>query len=127
MYAKITEGELIYAPLNYVTENGNMILNFGKNIELMTEFGFKPVQKQIPDYDIDTETIYQSEYQETEDSIIIIYKSTFKAENDQLVLVKKVAELEQSNEQLIIGVQELQELKNLQIDYSTILSEEVNK
>ena len=110
MYAKIIEGELIYAPLNYVTENGNMILNFGKNVELMIGYGFKPVEKQIPVYDINTETIYQSECQETEDSIIIIYKSTLKAENAQVVLAKKVAELEQSNEQL-----------------NTILSEEVNR
>lgn len=117
MYGKIIDGKLEYAPLNYKTARGNVILNFGKNVDLMLHYGYKPIKKQIPDYDCTTETIYQSEIIVNINDITIVYKVATKAESFQSSLCRQLNELEQSTANL----------KAQQFDMLTILTEEANK
>lgn len=72
-YAKLNEGVLEYAPVNYKTVSGNLIVNFNKNVTLMKRYGFKEVIDQRPTYDELTEYLTISGYTETEDNIQIIY------------------------------------------------------
>lgn len=72
-YAKLNEGVLEYAPVNYTTASGSLIVNFNKNVTLMKRYGFKEVIDQRPSYDELTEYLTISGYTETEDNIQVIY------------------------------------------------------
>lgn len=113
MYGKLVDNKLTYAPTNLLTSNGRLILNFNKNENLMKEFGFKLVVEDIPLYDSNKYDLYVYEYVETDDSIVIVYKTQAKKKyvDPELTSIKnRLYELEQQNEV-----------------YRTILSEEANK
>lgn len=73
MYAKVKEGVLQYAPLNYLTDDNKMILNFNKNVEAMLANGFKEVINIIPSYDANTQILRNDGFTETENNITINY------------------------------------------------------
>lgn len=73
MYAKVKDGVLKYAPLNYLTDDNKMIFNFNKNVEAMIANGFKEVINIVPSYDATTQIVRQDGFTETEDSITINY------------------------------------------------------
>lgn len=73
MYAKVKEGVLQYAPLNYLTDDNKMILNFNKNVKAMLANGFKEVINIIPSYDTNTQILRNDGFTETENNITINY------------------------------------------------------
>ena len=73
MYAKVKDGVLQYAPLNYLTDDNKMILNFNKNVEAMLANGFKEVVNIVPSYDANTQILRNDGFTETENAITINY------------------------------------------------------
>ncbi len=73
MYARVKDGVLQYAPLNYLTADNKMILNFNKNVEAMLANGFKEVVNIVPSYDANTQILRNDGFTETENAITINY------------------------------------------------------
>ena len=73
MYAKVKDGVLQYAPLNYLTDEGIMIFNFNKNVDAMVANGYKEVINVMPSYDADTQIVRNDGFTETENAITIKY------------------------------------------------------
>ena len=78
MYGKLIDGVLKYAPTNYLTENGKMILNFNTNTEVMLENGFKEIINVVPSYDANTQVVTRDSYTEEETTITVNYVVTAK-------------------------------------------------
>lgn len=74
MLAKIINGVLRYAPSNYKTDNGQIIVNFNKNEDIMKQYGFKEVVDVRPDYDKDYQYIRVANYTEDDNAITINYE-----------------------------------------------------
>lgn len=55
MYGKLVNGELIEAPKDLVLEDGTVVENFNRSISLMKAHGFKPVIKDEPGHDVETQ------------------------------------------------------------------------
>lgn len=73
MYAKLTEGVLSYAPVNYELEDGRIITNFNQDEELMKQYGFKNVIDNQPAYDSTTQYLKVEDYTESKENITINY------------------------------------------------------
>lgn len=73
-YAILVGEKLIYAKDYYFCNNGELITNFNKDIEAMTQQGFKVVVDEKPEYDKDLQSLSIVDYEETDDSITIIYE-----------------------------------------------------
>lgn len=118
-YAKINEGVLEYAPVNYTTASGSLIVNFNKNATLMKRYGFKEVIDQRPSYDELTEYLTISGYTETEDNIIINYAVR------QIEIVKPIEEkielLEDENKK----IKEVNNTQDILIDITMMATDEV--
>ena len=96
MYGKLVNGELIEAPVNYTSEDGNVITGFNKSIFYMIKYGFKPVNQNIPPYDAYSQRIVFSRYEETEDMILAHYDVIDKLKPDSYEeLQTKVTTLEE--------------------------------
>ena len=96
MYGKLVNGELIEAPVNYTSEDGNVITGFNKSIFHMIKYGFKPVNQNIPPYDAYSQRIVFSRYEETEDMILAHYDVVDKLKPDSYEeLQTKVTTLEE--------------------------------
>ena len=96
MYGKLVDGELIEAPVNYTSEDGNVITGFNKSIFHMIKYGFKPVNQNIPPYDAYSQRIVFSRYEETEDAILVYYDVIDKLKPDSYEeLQTKVITLEE--------------------------------
>ena len=78
MYGKLIDGVIKYAPTNYLTENGKMILNFNTNIEVMLENGFKEIINVVPSYDANTQVVTRDSYTEGDTTITVNYVVTAK-------------------------------------------------
>lgn len=78
MYGKLINGVIKYAPTNYLTENGKMILNFNTNIEVMLENGFKEIINVVPSYDANTQVVTMDSYTEEATTITVNYVVTAK-------------------------------------------------
>lgn len=65
MYGKLVNGELIEAPKDLVLENGTVVENFNRSISLMKEYGFRPVIKDEPGHDIETQYCKFVGYEDT--------------------------------------------------------------
>lgn len=78
MYGKLINVSLIYAPVNYLTDEGSVIFNFNTNEELMKQYGFKPVTDTKPEYNAATDILVIDGYTEDENSITINYSVTPK-------------------------------------------------
>lgn len=111
-FGKLKNGVLQYAPKNYISPNGNIIVNFDKNEELLRKYGYKRIINEKPDYNKETEYIIVSGYEETEDSIIINY------EIKEIVITKSIEE----------KMEELKEVNNIQdilIDTTMLATDEL--
>ena len=96
MYGRLVDGKLIEAPVNYTSEDGNVITGFNKSIFHMIKYGFKPVNQNIPPYDAYSQRIVFSRYEETEDMILAHYDVIDKLKPDSYEeLQTKVATLEE--------------------------------
>ena len=73
-YAILVGEKLIYAKDYYFCNNGELITNFNKDIEAMTQQGFKVVVDEKPEYDKDLQSLSIIGYEETDNSITIIYE-----------------------------------------------------
>lgn len=73
-YGILINNELEYAPNRYTTDEGQLIVNFDKNIEVMKQHGFKIVVDEKPEYDKDLQSLSVVGHEETDDSITIIYE-----------------------------------------------------
>ena len=111
MFAKFIDGALQYAPFNYKTDDGQIIVNFNKSEIIMKQYGFKEVVDVKPVYDEETQYIVVVDYIDNEDSIVINYE----------VVDKPTVELVATLEERVATIE-----KQVS-DQSIILSEEVNK
>lgn len=112
MFAKLNDGVLQYAPKNYKNSNGNIIVNFNKNEELLRNYGYKIIINEKPIFNKETEYLAIIGYEETEDSIIINY------EIKEIVYTKTLDE----------KVEELKEVNNIQdiiIDTTMLATDEL--
>lgn len=93
MYGKLIDGVLKYAPTNYLTENGKMILNFNTNTDVMLENGFKEVINVVPSYDANTQVVTRDSYTEDDTTITVNYVVTAKplTKEEQLENQRKLA------------------------------------
>ena len=73
-YGILINNELEYAQSRYTTDEGQLIVNFDKNIEVMVQHGFKIVVDEKPEYNKDLQSLSIVGYEETDDSITIIYE-----------------------------------------------------
>ena len=73
-YGILINNELEYAQSRYTTGEGQLIVNFDKNIEVMAQHGFKIVVDEKPEYNKDLQSLSIVGYEETDDSITIIYE-----------------------------------------------------
>jgi hypothetical protein len=73
-YGILINNELEYAQSRYTTDEGQLIVNFDKNIEVMMQHGFKIVVDEKPEYNKDLQSLSIVGYEETDDSITIIYE-----------------------------------------------------
>lgn len=74
MYAKLKEGTLSYAPINYELEDGRLIVNFNISEELMREYGFKEVIDITPICDAKTQYLSIKDYSEDDTNITVNYE-----------------------------------------------------
>ena len=79
MYGKFVNDELIEAPVNYKTPNGELITNFTNSIELMKTYGFKEITGNQPDYDPNCEVLIITAHNEHEDNIECTYEKVSMA------------------------------------------------
>ena len=93
MYGKLIDGVIKYAPTNYLTENGKMILNFNTNTEVMLENGFKEIINVVPSYDANTQVVTMDSYTEEDTTITVNYVVTAKplTKEEQLENQRKLA------------------------------------
>ena len=79
MFAKIINGVLYYAPVNYKTDLGQVIVNFNTNEEMMLQYGYKNVIDIKPDYNKETQYLKISGYTDNEDNITVEYEVVDKS------------------------------------------------
>ena len=109
MYGKLIDGVIKYAPTNYLTENGKMILNFNTNIEVMLENGFKEIINVVPSYDANTQVVTMDSYTEEATTITVNYVVTAKP------LTKEEQLENQRNLALIFFAETLSDAQALQV------------
>ena len=73
-YGILINNELEYAQSRYTTDEGQLIVNFDKNNEFMVQHGCKIVVDEKPEYNKDLQSLSIVGYEETDDSITIIYE-----------------------------------------------------
>ena len=73
-YGILINNELEYAQSRYTTDEGQLIVNFDKNVEVMVQHGFKIVVDEKPEYNKDLQSLSIVGYEETDDSITIVYE-----------------------------------------------------
>ena len=79
MYGKFINEELIEAPVNYKTPNGELITNFTNSVELMKAYGFKEITGNQPNYDSNYEVLIITSHIEHEDTIECVYEKVSMA------------------------------------------------
>lgn len=106
MFAKIVNGVLIYAPKDYVKEDGTIIVDFYKLPDENMEYGYKPLIDTKPEYDEDTQYLTLIGYSDDGEKIIVEYKV-----NDKPTPKPSIEEeVETLKQQLEITNQALQDL-----------------
>lgn len=73
-YAIMQGDKPIYAKEYYIGKDGEIIINFNKNEELMKAYGFKPIVDLVPEYNVATEYVVITGYEENEEEIIVVYE-----------------------------------------------------
>lgn len=96
-YAKVVNGALIEAPKKYKLEDGRLILNFNLDADLMKEHGFKPIKRNKPTFNEETQTLVVLDFEDNEDVIVINYGVSSKGKT----LNNRVSSLEDNSVNLI--------------------------
>lgn len=96
-YAKVVNGALIEAPKNYKLEDGRLILNFNLDVDLMKMHGFKPIKRNKPTFNEETQTLVVLDFEDNEDVIVINYGVSSKGKT----LNNRVSSLEDNSVNLI--------------------------
>lgn len=97
-YGILINNELEYAQSRYTTDEGQLIVNFDKNIEVMAQHGFKIVVDEKPEYNKDLQSLSIVGYEETDDSITIVYEVLNTPEpNPTPTLEERVISLESNS------------------------------
>lgn len=96
-YAKVVNGALIEAPKNYKLEDGRLILNFNLDADLMKAHGFKPIKRNKPTFNEETQTLVVLDFEDNEDVIVINYGVSSKGKT----LSNRVSSLEDNSVNLI--------------------------
>ena len=96
-YAKVVNGALIEAPKKYKLEDGRLILNFNLDADLMKAHGFKPIKRNKPTFNEETQTLVVLDFEEVEDSVIVNYTIVDK----QQTLSNRVSSLEDNSVNLV--------------------------
>lgn len=113
MYGKIINGTFCKAPNTFKTDNGQMITNFNIAEDLMVAYGFKPVIENKPEYNVSTQYLEMSSFEETETNITLNYDVIDKPElntiNSINALNSKVSDLESQIETTMLGLAEVYE------------------
>lgn len=65
MYVKLVNGELIEAPEKLELEDGIVLMEFNRSIDLMTQHGFKPLVDTKPNHNVDKQYCNFVEYYDT--------------------------------------------------------------
>lgn len=97
IYAKVVNGALIEAPKNYKLDDGRLILNFNLDTDLMKTHGFKPVKRNKPAFNEETQTLVVLGFEDNEDAITINYGVSSKGKT----LSNRVSSLEDNSVNLI--------------------------
>lgn len=90
MYGKFINDELIEAPKDFETPNGELITNFTNSKDIMKTYGFKEITGNKPDYDSNTEILKITSHEEKEDTIECTYEKISLS-----TLLKTVTEYEE--------------------------------
>lgn len=96
-YAKVVNGALIEAPKKYKLEDGRLILNFNLDADLMKAHGFKPIKRNKPTFNEETQTLVVLDFEDNEDVIVINYGVSSKGKT----LNNRVSSLEDNSVNLI--------------------------
>ena len=92
-YAKVVNGALIDAPKNYKLEDGRLVLNFNLDADLMKVHGFKPVKRNKPTFNEETQTLVVLDFEDNEDVITINYGVSSKGKT----LINRISSLEDNS------------------------------
>lgn len=103
MYGKIIDCGIQHAPTIFKLEDERLITNFNKDVSLMRIHGYKPITTKTPPYDKTTHMLVSNGFEETEDSINILYSI---AEIDETI-EEKVIRLEVEKIELENAILEL--------------------
>ena len=74
VYAKLNNGIITYAPKSLRTENGQLIVNFNRNVELMKKYNYKEVLDIKPVFNKETQYLHVLGYREDEVNIFVDYE-----------------------------------------------------
>lgn len=74
VYAKLNNGIITYAPKNFRTESGQLIVNFNKNAELMKKYNYKEVIDIKPVFNKETQCLRVLGYRENDINIMVEYE-----------------------------------------------------
>lgn len=100
MYGKIIEGYLYYAPKDFKTNDGELIVNFNNNEELMILYGYKKVIDNPPEVNRFNQRVVLTGYDETEDTITKKY--TIIDNKPKPSLEQRVTSLEKGIDEIMI-------------------------
>lgn len=110
-YAKIVNGELIFAPSEYELPDGKIITQFNQSVALMVKYGFKEVIDTPPQYDKVTQYAVIDSYTESATQIIVGYSvKLIDAIDDELTLEQKVDDLKSVDVEHELALAELTEM-----------------
>ena len=113
MYGKIINDTFCKAPNTFKTDDGRIITNFNIAENLMVAYGFKPVIENKPEYNVSTQYLKMSSFEETETDITLNYDVIDKPEsitiNSINALNSKVSDLESQIETTMLGLTEVYE------------------
>lgn len=96
-YAKVVDGALIEAPRNLKLDDGNIIFNFNYDVNIMKEHGFKPIEKNIPNFNTETESVCVENFIDNGKHIVVNYKVI----QNQATLKNRVESLEELNVDMV--------------------------
>ena len=96
-YAKVVDGALIEAPRNLKLDDGSIIFNFNYDVNIMKEHGFKPIEKNIPEFNIETESVCVENFIDNGKHIVVNYKVI----QNQATLKNRVESLEELNVDMV--------------------------
>ena len=98
MLGKLENGNLTYAPTNLKLENGGIIVNFNKNIDLMKKYGYKEIIDIQPSYDSETHYLTIEGYTETDTEIIVNYAINEIEVSNELSVLDRLKIVEETNQ-----------------------------